>query len=278
MATRHTNSQLLALLAARVRALRTARGWTQEELSARSGVSLRYLADLERGDANISVLRLAEVAGALEVSLARLFGGGGPVHDTWDELAALSGDVQAAALRAARAPRKVALVGLRGAGKSAVGARLARLLGVPFVEVDDAVEDTAGLHLGEIFEFHGAGRYRELERQVLDRLLAVPGGAVLATGGSVVTDGESWERLRNRSRTVWLRASPDSHLSRVEAQGDFRPMRGREDALAELKAILAAREPLYAQAELHVDTEAADVEMVAGRIASWVRELRVPGA
>lgn len=272
LATRHANPELLGLLAARVRALRGQRGWTQDELSVRSGVSLRYLADLERGDANISVLRLSEVAAALEVSLARLVGGGGPVHDAADELAALGGDEQAAALRSARAPRKVALVGLRGAGKSAVGRRLAIVLGVPFVEVDDAVEQAAGLHLGELFEFHGASRYRELERQVLDRVLGTPGGGVLATGGSVVTDTETWHSLRQRTRTVWLRASPASHLSRVEAQGDFRPMRGREDSLAELKGILAAREPLYAQAELHVDTETGDVDTVARGIARWVRE------
>lgn len=224
------------------------------------------------------MLRLAEVAAALDVSLARLFGGSGPVHDAFDELAGLTGEAQAAALRVARAPRKVALVGLRGAGKSTVGARLARALAVPFVEVDDAVENAAGLHLGEIFEFHGAGRYRELERQVLDRLLGAAGGAVLATGGSVVTDPDTWERLRNRARTVWLRASPGSHLSRVEAQGDFRPMRGREDALAELKGILAAREPLYAQAELHVDTEHEGVDGVVRRIVGWIRETTAPHA
>lgn len=241
-------------------------------------MSLRYLADLERGDANISVLRLSEVAAALEVSLARLVGGGGPVHDAADELAGLGPDEQAAALRVARAPRKVALVGLRGAGKSSVGRRLAVVLGVPFVEVDEAVEQAAGLHLGELFEFHGAARYRELERQVLDRLLDQPGGGVLATGGSVVTDTETWHRLRQRTRTVWLRASPNSHLSRVEAQGDFRPMRGREDSLAELKGILAAREPLYAQAELHVDTERADIEAVVRRIVGWTRESARPTA
>ena len=129
----------------------------------------------------------------------------------------------------------------------------------------------AGVRLGEIFEDHGPARYRDLERQALEALLGARGGMVLATGGSVVTAPESWEFLRRGARTVWLQASPESHLGRVEAQGDFRPMRGREDALAELKGILAARAPLYAQAELHIDTEAMGPDAAAARIAGWLR-------
>jgi XRE family aerobic/anaerobic benzoate catabolism transcriptional regulator len=265
-----TSSPLLDLVAGRVRTERVRKGWTQDDLSRRSGVSLRYVADVERGEANISLLRLAEIASALGVSIASLVAGSGPVRDPADELASLTGDAQRRALDEARSTGKIALVGLRGAGKSAVGRRLAARLAVPFVEVDAVVEEAAGLRLGEIFEFHGAARYRELERQALERVLAEPGGAVLATGGSVVTASESWTLLRNSTRTVWLRASPEVHLSRVEGQGDFRPMRGRADALAELRGILADREPLYAQAEREFDTEAGDVEAIAGRIAGWV--------
>jgi XRE family aerobic/anaerobic benzoate catabolism transcriptional regulator len=192
------------------------------------------------------------------------------VSDEADVLAALTGEARHRALVASRAPRKVALVGLRGAGKSTVGRALADRLGVPLVEVDRAVEEAAGLRLGEIFEYHGAARYRELERQVLARLLAEPGRAVLATGGSVVTDPVGWEMLRRGARTVWLRASPESHLARVEAQGDFRPMRGREDALAELKGILAAREPLYAQADVLADTDGTSPDAVAEAVAARV--------
>jgi XRE family aerobic/anaerobic benzoate catabolism transcriptional regulator len=262
---------LLGLLATRVRARRGEKGWTQEELARVSGVSVRYVASLERGDANMSILRLAEVAQALGVSLTTLVAGGGPVHDDTDRLASLVGEARRRALREVSAPALVALVGLRGAGKTAVGARLAELLAVPFRELDAVIEAAAGVRLGEIFEYHGPARYRDLERQALDALLAARGGMVLATGGSVVTAPESWEVLRRGARTVWLQASPESHLGRVEAQGDFRPMRGREDALAELKGILAARAPLYAQAELHVDTEAMGPDAAAARIVAWVR-------
>lgn len=237
-----------------------------------SGVSVRYVASLERGDANMSILRLSEVAQALGVSLATLVAGGGPVHDDTDRLASLQGEARRRALREVHAPAMVALVGLRGAGKTTVGGKLAALIGLPFREVDAVIEAAAGVHLGEIFEYHGPARYRELERQALEALLAARGGMVLATGGSVVTASESWDLLRRGTRTVWLRASPESHLGRVEAQGDFRPMRGRDDALAELRGILDTRTPLYAQAELHVDTEVVGPDAAAARIAAWLRE------
>jgi XRE family transcriptional regulator, aerobic/anaerobic benzoate catabolism transcriptional regulator len=224
---------LLMLLGARVREARAARAWSQAELAKRSGLSLRFIADLEHGKGNISVLRLAEVAGALGVPLVRFFE---PER------------------------RHVALVGLRGAGKTTVGLALAERLDRVFVDVDTAIEERAGLRLGEIFEFHGAAHYRALEREMLRELLEGQEPRVLATGGSVVTDAESWTLLRERAHTVWLRASPNTHLSRVEAQGDFRPMRGRRNALQELRQILADREPLYAQAELSVDTERHGVE------------------
>jgi XRE family aerobic/anaerobic benzoate catabolism transcriptional regulator len=263
---------LLDILATRVRARRVEKGWTQEDLARVSGVSVRYVASLERGDANMSILRLAEVAAALDVSLVTLLAGAGPARDEGERLVALRGEARRRALRDAEAPAIVALVGLRGAGKSTVGQRVAARLGVPFQEVDAVVEGAAGLHLGEIFEYHGPARYRELERQALVSLLGSRGGLVIATGGSLVTASESWELLRRSARTVWLTASPASHLARVEAQGDFRPMRGREDALTELKGILASREALYAQAELHVDTEVLDAETATSRIVTWVRE------
>lgn len=263
-------AELLHRLGGTVRTLRAAHGWTRAELARRAGVSARFLVELEGGTGNISVLRLAEVARALDVSLATLVAGLGPVHDAADELAALEPERRRALLRRERAGRKVALVGLRGAGKSTVGARLGRRLGVPFVEVDQVVEELAGLRLGEIFEFHGPARYRELERAALDRELSRPGGGVLATGGSVVTAPDTWAMLKGETRTVWLRASPESHLSRVEAQGDFRPMRGRANALAELEAILAVRTPLYAESALEVDTERLDADGVVDRIVNWL--------
>ncbi len=261
---------LLLRLGARVRARRNELGWTQADLARRAGLSARFLVDLEKGEGNISVVRLAEIAEALGVSLATLVGGLGPVRDLADTLAGLDPTGARRAARAAGATGKVALVGLRGAGKSTVGARLAARLGVRFVEVDAEVEQQAGMRLGEIFEYHGAGRYRELEREVLLRLLDLPDRLVLATGGSVVTAADTWADLRRAARTAWLRASPAAHLGRVEAQGDVRPMRGRADALAELQAILTAREPLYALADRAFPTDGHSVEAVVDAVALWV--------
>jgi XRE family aerobic/anaerobic benzoate catabolism transcriptional regulator len=265
---------LLGRVGARLRSFREEKGWTQAELARRSGVSLRFLADVERGDGNASLLRLAELCDALGISLASIVAEAGPRIDEIARFAALP--------RAERVRRlagvgrdSIALVGLRGAGKSTIGARLAERLGLRFVEVDAAVEERAGLRLGAIFEYHGADRYRALEREVLAGLLDGSDRLVLATGGSVVTDPETWGLLRRRSRTVWLRASPESHLRRVEEQGDERPMRGRANALAELRGILAVRNPLYALAERTVDTDAASVEEI---VEGLLGELALPAA
>lgn len=228
---------LLFELGSRIRGHREARGWTRAFLAQRAGISLRFLADVEHGNGNLSVQRLSEICQALGVPFGSLTAGLGE-----------------------RPPgQKIALVGLRGAGKTTIGAALAAQLGWAFVEVDALVEDSAGMRLGDLFESLGAGRYRELEREVLSTLLASPTPTVLATGGSVVTATDTWDMLRQRAKTVWLRASPESHLARVEAQGDFRPTFGRANALAELKEILLTRSPLYAQATLTVDTEGGTV-------------------
>ncbi len=263
------NVVVLRRVGGRVRALREARGWTQAELSRRAGLSLRFLADVERGEGNASLMRLWELCAALEVSLASVVAEVGPVLDGNARFAALDPVAQLRALGDA-GRETIALVGLRGAGKSTVGRILADRLGVGFVEVDQAVEERAGLRLGEIFEYHGADQYRQLEREALASLLG--GRAVLATGGSVVTDTETWALLRGRARTAWLRASPESHLRRVEEQGDVRPMRGRTDALAELRGILAGREALYAQADLHLDTEGDTPAGCARRIEGWLAQ------
>ena len=261
---------VLSPLGARIRARRNELGWTQADLGRRAGVSARFLVALEKGEGNISLVRLAEIAQALGVSLSTLVGGLGPVADDADTLASLDPGQVRRALRATRATGKVALVGLRGAGKSAVGGRLATRLGARFVEVDAEVEQQAGMRLGEIFEYHGAGRYRELEREALQRLLDRPEPLVLATGGSVVTAMDTWADLRRGARTVWLRASPAAHLGRVQAQGDARPMRGRVDALAELQAILGAREPLYALADRAFTTDGLTVDEVVDAVVGWL--------
>src|SRR5688572_4468578 len=178
---------LLSEIGSRVRNRRTTMGWTLREVAERSGVSSRFLSDLEAGRGNISVARLADVARALDVPLVSLF----PSEQE-------------------RSP-VVALVGLRGAGKSTIGAALASHLRVPFVELDACIEKEANLSLGELFSLHGEAYYKRLAYDLLLKFLAQDEQMVIATGGSVVTDPETWQLLKRRSHTVWLKASPDDH-------------------------------------------------------------------
>lgn len=226
-------------LGERVKALRAAQGATRADVAAASGLSLRFLAEVEAGRANPSLTSLHDLARALHADVTEL-------------------------VRAETRP--IALLGLRGAGKSTVGPRLAQKLAWPFVEVDREIEAEAGMPLASIFELHGEEHYRALERRVLARLLDARAPSVLATGGGVVTHPESFDLLRTRARTVWLQATPQAHWDRVVAQGDERPMARREQARAELEALHRARAPLYAQADVVVDTTATDVDGVCARI------------
>ena len=237
---------LLAAIGQRLRDQRSSRGLTQASLAQQAGVSPRFLVQLEAGQGNISISRLADICAALDLSLSDLLRGLGP-----------------------GVPDKIALVGMRGAGKSTVGAALSQHLGVPFLELDDQIADLAGLSLAEVFEVGGSSLYRELEVRAIRQALDSPGPAVLAAGGSVVTSPEAWHLLRARARTVWLRAAPDAHLRRVQAQGDTRPMAGRPDALRELTEILSARAPLYALADLTLDTDALGQSGVVDRLVAW---------
>jgi XRE family aerobic/anaerobic benzoate catabolism transcriptional regulator len=242
---------LLTTVGARVRALRERQGLARRQLSESSGVSERFLAQLEAGRGNISLLRFAEVAEALGTTPSELLAGASaPSNGT----------------------RIVALLGVRGAGKSTVGALLATAHSVPFIEVDSRIERSAGLSLAEIFELHGEAYYRRLEREVLSQLLAEPRCMVLATGGSIVNDRENFAMLRERASTVWLRAKPEDHWNRVIQQGDARPMGKNPHAFAELRALLTAREPLYANAHHVVDTSGRSVEEVVDLLSEAVRE------
>jgi XRE family transcriptional regulator, aerobic/anaerobic benzoate catabolism transcriptional regulator len=230
-------THLLEELGRAVREKRGENGLTLTELSKRAGVSVRFLADLEAGRGNISILRLHDVAVALGTSASALL------------------DAEA---QRARHARPIALLGLRGAGKSTIGKRLAKRMRVPFLELDAMVEESAGLSLREIFELHGEARYREIERDVLRRVLDEP--CVIATGGSIVMDDETFSLLRANATTVWLQASPTSHWDRVVAQGDRRPMANRANAKAELAALLERRKPRYARADVTVDTDALGID------------------
>lgn len=225
-------SAYLARLGNRVRAWRAQNGTTRKVLSEASGVSERYLAQLEAGQGNISVLLLRKVAHAMSV----------PVESLVQEEYAL--------------PRggRIALLGLRGAGKSSLGTKLAEVRGLPFIELDREVEKEAGAALGEVFAMYGQDAFRRFERRALDRVLAQHDRAVIATGGSLVTDPETYQLLLDRCQCVWLKAAPEEHMSRVIAQGDMRPFKGRSAALDEIRKLLADRERLYRRAAATVDT------------------------
>ena len=236
----------LARLGDRVRAWRTSHRTTRKQLAAASGVSERYLAQLEAGEGNISVLLLRKVARAMGVSVESL-------------------------VREEEAQEKpIALVGLRGAGKSTLGARLAEALKIPFIELDREVEKEAGAKLGEVFAMYGQDAYRRFERRALERVLAQAGRAVIATGGSLVTDPDNYRLLRERCQCVWLKAAPEEHMARVIAQGDMRPFKGRSAALDEIRKLLQDRESLYGRADVVLDTSAKTARTCLAELRSLV--------
>jgi XRE family transcriptional regulator, aerobic/anaerobic benzoate catabolism transcriptional regulator len=236
----------LQALGQRMRLLRARRGMTRRILAAQSGVSERYISAVESGTGNGSILLLRALAGALNVGLRAL----------------LEDEAEPVAPPRARAPdhrNRIALIGLRGAGKSTLGALLAQRLGVPFLELDREVEKEAGLGLGEIMELHGQPGFRRMERSVLDRLVATHPKAVIATGGGIVAEAATFVRLVETCLTVWVKASPEDHMQRVIDQGDLRPMRDNRRSMADLRAILASREALYARADVQIATSGRDV-------------------
>ena len=230
LSSRAHEAAYLSQLGARVRAWRAGHGMTRRQLAAASDISERYLAQLESGTGNISILLLRKVARAMGVPVESLVREG------------------------AEEARPVALLGLRGAGKSTLGEKLAESLRVPFVELDREVEKEAGAALGEVFSLYGQDAFRRFERRALERVLSSHEKTVIATGGSLVTDPGTYELLLARCRCVWLKASPEEHMSRVIAQGDLRPFKGRSAALDEIRKLLADRNRLYGRAELVLDT------------------------
>jgi XRE family transcriptional regulator, aerobic/anaerobic benzoate catabolism transcriptional regulator len=271
----------LAELGARVRAWRARRGMTRKQLAADSGLSERFLADVESGKGNVSINSLEAAARALNITILELLQDAprpalGRVHGLLSRLDDGQLD-QAYSLLASSfglgdeqgREKRIALIGLRGAGKSTLGAQLAAQRGVPFVELDREIEREAGTSMNEILLLHGQAGYRRYERRALFRIAEDHGeGVVMTTGGSIVSERETFDLLQSRFYCVWLKASPEEHMSRVVAQGDMRPFdatRGESgqtaqgamgEAMEDIRRILASREALYARADAVVDTAA----------------------
>ena len=301
-----TENAILHTLGNTVRSERLALGLSQRTLAKRSGLSPRFIAQLEAGQGNISVVRLAGVAKALEIPLPSMLAGvespalPGDGEDSapegahasappemrglqW-EIAALLEGRPAAELRAVRAllnngpdsrPQRpiVSLVGLRGAGKSTLGPLLGEALGCPFLEMDDEIGELTGLATSEIFELHGERYYRTAELRTLERVIARGAPAVVAVSGGAVTDPDIFRLLKERTLLVWLRATAEQHMERVVSQGDRRPMANRPNARAELRGLLAARTPYYRQARLIADTGNASPEACLKRLLAGMERL-----
>jgi XRE family aerobic/anaerobic benzoate catabolism transcriptional regulator len=267
------DGDFLLFLGKRVRQLRNLRGMTRKIVARDADVSERHLAQLEAGEGNVSIVLLRRIAAALNVSLVELFAPEVkepaekqmiqrfleriPNHRLEDVVSRLTRDFSPGE-NARR--KRIALIGLRGAGKSTLGSKLALEMGVPFIEVDGEIEKDMGMPLGEIFSLYGQSGYRAIEKRTLSRVLAEHECAVLAVGGGVVSEKETFDYLLSHCYTVWINAQPEEFMARVMAQGDFRVMAGNDQAMEDLRRILEAREPLYRQADMELDTSGSSAE------------------
>lgn len=277
----------LALLGERVKALRARRGMTRKAVSLAADVSERHLANLEYGEGNVSVLVLHQVALALQCSMAELLGDVSTSSPEWLLIREMLEGQDESGLRRARiavgealgtgqdrsaASSCIALVGLRGAGKSTLGQMLAEDLGFPFVELSGEIEKFAGCTVPELQALYGMNAYRRYERRALEETIQIYPEAVIATPGGLVSDPATFNQLLSHCCTVWLQADPEDHMGRVQAQGDMRPMAGNSEAMDDLKAILRTREPFYAKAQYRVNTSNQDLSETFGLLRDTVRE------
>ena len=288
-ADKGSTAAFLAAIGAEVRRNRAKRGMTRRQLAQASETSERYLAQIESGAGNPSVSVLRAIARALDLIPAALLPEGsvrpaavghmldllGQVPEA--DLPALVKDIEARVARTEHADRgrRIALVGLRGAGKSTLGRMLAQHLGWPFIELDRLVEEGYGASIPDLMEMAGTATFRRHERSALSRVIAKHEAAIVTTAGGIVADPETYALLLRRTHTVWIKARPEEHMSRVMAQGDFRPMAQNRQAMADLVAILDARRADYARAEAEVDTSGEAMEQSFAKLlrvaAEWIR-------
>ena len=265
-------SSYLQMLGRRTRRIRAQRGMSRRILSESSGVSERYLAQLESGKGNASILLLKAIADAMNVAIDDLVDAVDerPVEylllrerlraASQETLRRMSTTISADGDARDQRPTRIALIGLRGAGKSTIGAALAKRAGAPFVELVQEIERAAGMAVNEIFSLGGQTTYRRFERDALSTTLERFDRAVVAVGGSLVSEPETYELLLNSCYTVWLEASPQEHMERVLAQGDYRPMAKHRNAMADLNRILNERKALYSRANVRIDSSRSSVD------------------
>jgi len=278
-------SDFLMALGKRVREYRNRRGMTRKQVSQDADVSERHIAQLESGEGNISVVLLQRIAEALNVPLANLFTPQTeepaekrliqrflerlPRHRLEDVAFRLMRDFG----HEERVRRmRIALIGLRGAGKSTLGAKLASGMKNRFVELDNEIEKDTGMLLADIFSLYGQSGFRAIEKRTLERVLKENDRAVVSVGGGIVSERETFDYLLSNCYTVWIKAQPEEHMSRVMAQGDFRAMAGNDQAMEDLRRILEAREPLYRKADLCVDTSGASVDESFAKLNTLLQE------
>jgi XRE family aerobic/anaerobic benzoate catabolism transcriptional regulator len=278
-----SDEKFLAAVGRAVRARRQQRGMARRDLSRAADVSERYLAQLETGEGNASIVLLRRVAGALGVRINDLLDSGdlAPERQAIGRLIdSLPQQRLGQALRSLTAEfgrdgsvrlKRIALVGLRGAGKSTLGQALARQLQRPFIELDREIEGEAGILLSELFLLSGPEGYRRIERRCLERVIESPQDMVLTVGGGMVSEPETYNLLLANCFTIWVRARPEEHMARVIAQGDMRPMAGHSEAMGDLKKILAARESLYGQADTELSTSGQTVQQSLSALKRLVK-------
>jgi XRE family aerobic/anaerobic benzoate catabolism transcriptional regulator len=242
-------------------------------MAREADVSERHLAQLEAGEGNVSIVLLRRIAGALHVSLAELFSGEVEeplekrlIHRFLDRLPAHRLEDVVFRLMRDFGPEekirrmRIALIGVRGAGKSTLGSRLSAETKFPFIELDREIEKDTGIPLGEIFSLYGQSGYRAIERRTLERVIHEHDRAIFSVGGGVVSEKETFDYLLSNCCTVWIKAQPEEHMLRVMVQGDFRVMAGSDQAMEDLRRILEAREPLYRKADISLDTSGSSVD------------------
>jgi XRE family transcriptional regulator, aerobic/anaerobic benzoate catabolism transcriptional regulator len=283
----------LVALGERMGALRARRGMTRKAVALAAGVSERHLANMEYGVGNASVLVLLQVSGALQCAVSELIGDITTSSPEWLMIRELLSSQDDASLQRVRIAlgallgntqagdgtpsKRIALIGLRGAGKSTLGAMLAKDLGYPFVELSREIEKLAGGSVAEIQALYGVNAYRRYERRALEELLKTHAEVVIATPGGLVSEAATFTQLLSQCTTVWLQANPEHHLKRVTAQGDLRPMAASKEAMEDLKGILAGRAAFYSKAQLRIDTSAQDLQATFAALRQTVRQkLQLP--